>query len=102
MRKIVLGIFLLFVGGCHSTDQELQIKVDMASLHDEGLFKPEEGDKLSIAGNFNNWQANEYMLSDNKGDWIFSLNMNELPVNEELNFKFVISSDKKRDIANGG
>ncbi|MEX0610258.1 MAG: hypothetical protein WD016_08800 [Balneolaceae bacterium] len=104
MRVLIFGFLVFCVFGCNSASDELWLKVDMASLHDEGLFKPDEGDKISLAGSFNDWEAGEYYLQDIEDNWVYSYNLNELITEEtgELEFKFVITSAKNRELVNGG
>ena len=103
MRIVIIGVFLFLIN-CSAPEGKLFMHVDMASLHDEGMFKPENGDKLSIVGDFNNWEVNKHLLADDEGDWIYTININELPIDldEELSFKFVVSSEKENKLTNMG
>jgi len=75
-------------------------KVDMSFEHDNGYFKPEDGDKISIAGNFNNWKADSLFLSDENQDYIFEINLQNLP--DTLEFKIKQQSGDGRPLANSG
>ncbi|MCA0447832.1 MAG: hypothetical protein LCH54_16560 [Bacteroidetes bacterium] len=64
-------IFSLLTG-CHSDKSDsITFRLDMRKEHDLGYFKPELGDKVSIAGNFNDWKPDSIILNDPDGDWIF-------------------------------
>ncbi len=92
MRVHIISIVILWIG-CSVQEEGLYLRVDMASVHDEGLFRPENGDRLSMVGNFNNWQSGKHVLTDEDGDWIYTIDGSRLPfiTDEELSFKFVIT-----------
>lgn len=94
-------IFIL-VSGFACTDKKIKIRVDVAAMHDRGIFNPERGDVVAIAGSFNDWEPTQDILQDDDGDWIFELILNEDRVNEHLEFKFVLISKQQLDIPNGG
>tara|TARA_R110002124_G_scaffold286675_1_gene468227 strand:- start:2054 stop:2959 length:906 start_codon:yes stop_codon:yes gene_type:complete len=74
----------------------------MSAMHDQGLFKPEQGDKLSIAGSFNDWEPDAQNLMDEDGDWIFETSLSDTDFKETTEFKFVIVSDNQMDLPNSG
>jgi hypothetical protein len=75
----------------------------MSKEHDNGYFQPEKGDRIGLAGNFNNWRADTLFLTDENGDWIFSIPVADVANKEDtLQFKFKIQSGEKRIAANSG
>lgn len=108
-----LLFFLLFGGsGCskHQNEGTYIIRVDMSKEHDAGRFKPELGDKISLAGNYDGWKKDGLFLTDQKGDWIFTADIESslknkkghLTPNDTLEFKFVLHPGKNREAANQG
>ena len=87
---------------CTRVQDPPKIKVDMSAMHDQGLFKPEQGDKLSIAGSFNDWEPDAQNLMDEDGDWIFETSLSDTDFKETTEFKFVIVSDNQMDLPNSG
>ena len=57
----------------------------MSKEHDAGRFRPELGDKISVAGDFNGWKKDGLFLSDQKGNWIFTVEMEEYLRNKRGN-----------------
>ena len=92
-------IFIL-VSGFACTDSKITLSVDMAAMHDRGIFNPDKGDVVAIAGSFNDWEPTQDILTDKDGDWIFELTLNKDRVNEHLEFKFV--SEQEINVPNGG
>jgi hypothetical protein len=84
--------------------------VDMSKEHDAGRFKPEEGDKLSVACNFNAWKENDLFLKDEKGDWMYTVNLDVFfatkrgffTAEDTLEFRFVVHADSNRHVENKG
>ncbi|MEQ9308000.1 MAG: hypothetical protein RLN90_00995 [Balneolaceae bacterium] len=72
----------------------------MSSQHDEGYFNPENGDKVAIAGFFNDWSPNSGFLQDIDGDWIYEYEVKEST--DTLEFKFIITSETNLDLPNSG
>tara|TARA_R110002096_G_scaffold278212_2_gene472216 strand:+ start:2102 stop:3097 length:996 start_codon:yes stop_codon:yes gene_type:complete len=103
VNKLVVVIFvhLMFIN-CTRVQDPPKIKVDMSAMHDQGLFKPEQGDKLSIAGSFNDWEPDAQNLMDEDGDWIFETSLSDTDFKETTEFKFVIVSDNQMDLPNSG
>jgi hypothetical protein len=73
-----LGIITVFLQiSCQKLAERNKhvLQVDMSKEHDSGRFKPELGDKVFVAGNFNGWKKHEIMMSDPQGNWIYSANI---------------------------
>ena len=105
--------------GCSEQPTPL-VRVDMAAEHDAGRFNPELGDRLAIAGSFNNWSSNETFLEDPDGDWIYEIALADLGnirqgrsrlrpqsniaeiSNDTLSFKFIIQTPEGRTAPNRG
>ncbi len=105
-RRAIIGC-VFFTGvlfGCKESPESLLIQVDMAGQHDEGLFNPSAGDRLSLAGNITDWEAGELFLEDENGDWKFTaaLPSNTFEEADTLDFKFVITNKENRDLPNSG
>jgi hypothetical protein len=93
-------IFILILISCNENHF---IRIDMSKEHDNGYFQPEKGDRIGLAGNFNNWRADTLFLTDENGDWIFSIPVADVANKEDtLQFKFKIQSGEKRIAANSG
>ncbi len=97
MRLLILLPLLLI--SCQQASDSV-IRIDMSSQHDEGYFNPENGDKIAIAGFFNDWNPNTDFLKDSDGDWIYEFELKE-PA-DTLEFKFVIRSETNMDLPNSG
>jgi hypothetical protein len=78
----------------------IEITFDMSKERDQGRFNPEQGDILSIAGSFNEWELQKNILEDPEGDWNYSISITEIP--DTLEFKFVVSSSSNLDLPNSG
>jgi hypothetical protein len=107
---LFLGITVSFLNlSCNKAGQQNHyvLQVDMSKEHDAGRFKPEQGDKLFVAGNFNGWKKYEVMLSDLKGNWIYSANIDDYlerkgAPSDTLGFNFLIQSGPGREVLNQG
>jgi len=83
----------------------------MSAEHDAGRFQPENGDHVSIAGNFNEWNIDSESLDlhDPEGDWVYTIPLSKKRASEPdsihldtLEFKFVIRTANNRYIPNNG
>lgn len=83
----------------------------MSAEHDAGRFQPENGDHISIAGNFNEWNADpgSLDLQDPEGDWVYTIPLSKIRASEPdstppdtLEFKFVIRTANNRYVPNNG
>lgn len=108
MKSIVklLSLFILiaFLYSCSGLPSDkIIISLDMSKEHDAGYFKPESGDKICIAGNFNDWKTDSLFLEDADGDWIYSVELTNLIKSlDTLEFKFKKTSGDGRVIGNKG
>lgn len=107
VNKLIIVIFIhLLLLNCTEIQDSPKIKVNMSAMHDQGLFKPEQGDRLSVAGNFNDWEPGQLELTDTEQDWVFEISVSDVnkKVNseQEMEFKFVIVSDNQMDLPNNG
>lgn len=115
----VSRILLCFIGiaisvlqlSCHKMNEgnkHIIIRVDMSKEHDSGIFKPGDGDKVFVAGNFDGWKKNGILLSNVKGNWLYSADIYDYLKKEKelsldsLEFNFVIQSGDHRDLPNEG
>jgi hypothetical protein len=108
----IFSLCLFFLSSCskNETPQKYLVRVDMSKEHDAGRFKPEEGDKLSIVCNFNAWKENDLFLKDEKGDWMYSLNLDDFfaakrgffTAEDTLEFRFVVHPGNNRQVENKG
>lgn len=86
------------------------LSVDMSIEHDSGRFKPELGDKVFVTGNFTEWNKDGVLLSDIKGNWIYSANINDylkrrtenLSPIDTLEFNFFLRTGDSRELSNHG
>jgi len=88
-------------------DSDSVIRLDMSKEHDNGYFKPESGDKVSIAGNFNSWKEDSLFLEDKDGDFIYEFDLSNITTHgsrfsDTLEFKFKQTSVNNHLIANSG
>lgn len=104
MKSIMYFLFyLLIIFYSCNVKKDVMIQVAMSKEHDAGFFKPENGDRISIAGEFNNWKPDSIFLEDENGDWIFTKSLpTEIISKDTLVFKFKCSSGDNRLIANSG
>lgn len=91
-------LFVLFFG-CN-TPPTYTVIVDMSYERDQGRFSPEEGDIVSILSSFNDWEAGIDLLLDPEGDWIYEIQLEQVP--DTLEFKFAMSSNVNFDLPNSG
>jgi hypothetical protein len=107
---LLSSVAMLLVSCTAKQGGKYQIRVDMSKEHDAGRFKPEQGDIVGVAGNFNGWNREDIMLKDQKGDWIFSGPIDNYikkwrtggRPDDTLEFKFIIHPGGERKIANYG
>ncbi|MEX0721256.1 MAG: hypothetical protein WD059_11350 [Balneolaceae bacterium] len=104
IRGIIFIYVLTLLSGCTGTAEEIAIRVDMSEQHDEGLFNPSAGDRLSLAGNMNNWEEGVIVFKDEDGDWIYEAIVKDKSFERQdtLEFKFVFTSKDNRELPNGG
>lgn len=103
MHKTMLFLFGLLLAACQSNLQEINIRVDLSKEHDQGRFNPDNGDWLSIAGPFNEWEPGSIRFTDPDGDWIYEavLQQQQL-ISDTLVYKFILMSNQHRDLPNSG
>lgn len=99
ITNLLACLVILSTFGCFGARGPV-IKVDMSYEHDEGRFNPAEGDVVSIAGNFNDWEPGVDQMTDSDGDWIYEINVSE--IQDSIDFKFVVSSSANLDLPNSG
>jgi hypothetical protein len=95
---------------CEKPKKENVIAVNMSAEIKANRLLPEQNDKISIAGNFNNWHADKLYLEDYNGDGIYTIDA--MPIIEQLHsidplldsliFKFVITPGIQRPLSNQG
>lgn len=104
LRSVLLVLFSVLVTACQSSTDEVLIRIDLSHERDEGRFTPESGDKVYIAGAFNDWDPEGLELIDGNWDWIAEAPFPAefLPADDTLRFKFVIVSEHNRDLPNSG
>jgi len=105
-HKLILYALLLIIpvalDGC-SLQEGPALKVEMSGQHDSGRFLPGEGDRLAIAGPFNDWTPGQHLLEDPDGDWVYEIPLSKLQSStDSLRFKLVIMPGGQRSAPNGG
>lgn len=106
----IVALASLLIGGCKSQQDKFLVRLDMSAERDAGRFLPDKGDRVSIAGNFNEWVRDSLTLVDRDGDWIYTLPLDVLLTTSDslfapgdtLLFKFIHSPGDEREIANEG
>jgi len=99
---LLLLIPALLLGGCNWQEGPA-LQVEMSGEHDSGRFQPGEGDRLAIAGPFNDWSPGQHLLKDSNGDWIYEISLSKLQSSSDsLRFKLVIMPGGQRSVPNGG
>ncbi len=91
-------------------EESFDLSVDLAGEIGSGLFSPEDGDSIFIAGYFNGWSTSKNPLRASAKAWIYGVNVTELIDIENgepnpadtLEFKFYIKSDNPSKLLNGG
>jgi len=101
---VLLAGGVLFFACSRADTGHVMLRVDMAAEHDAGRFDPNAGDRLAVAGPFNNWQPDADQLSDYENDWYYGIPLSALtsPETDSLEFKFVILPGPGRTAPNGG
>lgn len=107
----LLSSAAMFMISCTGKESgKYQIRIDMSKEHDAGRFKPEQGDRVGVAGNFNGWNREDIILKDQKGDWVFSAAIDDyvkkwqaggMP-DDTLEFKCIVHPGGERKVANYG
>jgi len=107
---ILMGASIFIFASCNKTiDKKYLVRIDMSKEHDGGRFKPELGDKINLAGSFNEWNMDTLSLSDQRGDWIFSAYVDDFLKEQKgnsskdtLEFSFVVRLGSGRETARPG
>jgi hypothetical protein len=103
MSLIAILTLALIISCQRQTEEYLYFQVDMSKEHDSRRFLPELGDRLSIAGSFNDWKTDSLFLEDDEEDWIFSI---QIPASDiapdTIQFKFKLTTAKNRPVSNFG
>lgn len=103
VKLLTFGFIVLIMVSCvKSPSNAIYIKLDMSKEHDAGRFKPETGDKISITGNFNNWNPDSIFLLDKNGDWVYTVELQQDISPDTLIFKFIQKAGDGRALANQG
>jgi hypothetical protein len=100
MKKVLYLLLIVFISSGCNEQSKTTIKVDMSYERDQGRFNPEDGDLISIMGSFNDWEPGVSQLKDPDGDWIFEVELQNVP--DTLDFKFAMTSEVNLDLPNGG
>ncbi len=83
------------------TASSATFNVDMNAHIQNGEFNP-NSDFVDVAGTFNEWTGSD-PLTDEDGDGIFSISIENLPVGEKLEYKFRINGNwDTSEFADGG
>lgn len=80
---------------------DVTFRLDLTAEQDAGRFKPEAGDRVSIAGNFNDWKPDDVFLNKASDSWEYSVGINVNGL-DTLEYKFVIHSGDGRNLPNSG
>lgn len=95
-------LFAAMLSSCMDDGRgEVTIRLDLTAEQDAGRFKPEAGDRVSIAGNFNEWKPDGVFLNKASDSWEYSVGINVSGL-DTLEYKFVIHSGDGRDLPNTG
>ena len=113
-NDVVTFVLILLVGlwlnSCSTKEESFDVSVDLAGEIGSGLFSPEDGDSIFIAGNFNEWSTSKNPLRISGKTWVYGVNVNELVDIENsganpadtLEFKFYIKSNNPSKLLNAG
>lgn len=110
LNFLLAFLLIILSTACKNEHFRPEIKVDMSKERDAGRFLPDKGDKISIAGNFNNWKRDTLFLEDLDEDWIYVVPLIHVvkqlharnPLSDSLSFKFIQSAGDNRELANQG
>ena len=83
---------------------DIKFIVDMRYTAREGLFMPET-DYVDIAGSLNDWDGADYHLTDDNGDSIYEILVEELALETIIEYKYRINGswdDDKSEFPGGG
>ena len=95
MKLLILFMSFVLIS-CDTKIQNLFVQVDMSFEHDQGKFLPEKNDKISIAGTFNNWNFDEFVLEDPDSNWIYTILLPIQKINiDTLFFNFKITNNSR-------
>lgn len=103
--RLVTFVGLLFaamLSSCMDSGRgEVTIRLDLTAEQDAGRFNPEAGDRVSIAGNFNEWKSGEVFLNKASDAWEYTIGIDVSGL-DTLEYKFIIHSGDGRDLPNSG
>ncbi len=101
-NTFVCLLFAAMLSSCMDGGRgEVTLRLDLTAEQDAGRFKPEAGDRVSIAGNFNEWKPDDVFLNKASDSWEYSVGINVSGL-DTLEYKFVIHSGDGRDLPNTG
>ncbi|MGW8317080.1 MAG: T9SS type A sorting domain-containing protein, partial [Bacteroidales bacterium] len=83
---------------------DINFMVDMRYAAREGLFDPAV-DYVDIAGSLNGWDGTDYQLTDDEGDTIYALTVEEMDLGTRVEYKYRINGswdDDKSEFPAGG
>lgn len=80
---------------------DVTIRLDLTAEQDAGRFNPEVGDRVSIAGNFNEWKPDDVFLNRASDSWEYAIGIDVSGL-DTLEYKFIIHSGDGRDLPNSG
>ena len=91
MKNILLLSTLFILQLSTFSQVPVTFQINLYELTKDGLFSPEDGDKVYVQGSFNQWKgtANELMKSSQQGIYQGTFDLTEKP-GDTISYKFVI------------
>lgn len=89
LNLVLCGTFLLPLTGQAQNDVTFQVNMSVKML--EGVFVPENGDRLVLHGDYNGWSGTNDQLEDSEADSIYNITVNLDAVgDQQMAFKYAI------------
>ena len=101
---VITIVCVMLLSSCTKTKNEYVIRVDMRKEHDAGRFNPEQGDKICIAGPWNEWNKEHDSLTNSNGTWIYTIAADRFIKNnhDTVEFKLILRPGVGREVINQG
>lgn len=91
MTRTVLFLLVLGLPSSVSGQSAITFRLNAQSLIERGLFSPEDGGRLFVRGDFNQWTGRDCELHKADGDSVFSGTIAlDASIGDTLEFKFVL------------
>lgn len=83
--------------------RDVTFRVDMSVQEDIGFYRPDDGDDVELAGEFNNWSENQLIMEDENGDGVYEISLTLFgEQGTEQDYRYRVETGDDRQLPNGG